>query len=280
MVVRIQTLWIGKTMPMINHHCLKSMTKYHTVEIYTYSKIENLPQNTDHGVIIKDANEIIEEKDLFYFNETDIAPFSDLFRFKLLLLKGGYWLDLDIFLLKPINYKMNEFIVGSERTMLVGAFKSKNPYKANIGFLKAKRKSKFYERIVEECEKKIEKGLKKRTDLMVVFQKQIERFGLEYCIKSPEFYCNLDWWFLKEAFKEPIIENWKSKYGWGSQKDYLNNLESVGIHLWGGLISQKKIDCENYVEGSLIDLLIKSLDDKPTFILPPVENKETITINF
>ena len=136
MVVRIQTLWIGKTMPMINHHCLRSMTKYHTVEIYTYSKIENLPQNTDHDIIINDANEIIKEEDLFYFNETDIAPFSDLFRFKLLLLKGGYWLDLDIFLLKPINYKMNEFIVGSERTMLVGAYKSKNPYKASLHYFR------------------------------------------------------------------------------------------------------------------------------------------------
>ena len=280
MPTNIQTLWIGKTMPMINHHCLRSMTKYHTVEIYTYSHIENLPQNTDHDIIIKDANEIIEEKDLFYFNETDIAPFSDLFRFKLLLLKGGYWLDLDIFLLKPINYKMTEFIIGSERTMLVGAFKSKNPYKPNIGFLKAKRKSRFYERIVEECEKKIKRGLKKRTDLMVVFQKQIERFGLEYCIKSPEFYCNLDWWFLKEAFNEPIIENWKSKYGWESQKDYMTNMESVGIHLWGGLQLKKGMPKENYSKETLIDDLIKSLDKNKNAVYPLHLKKETITITF
>jgi len=279
MVVRIQTLWIGKTLPMINYHCLRSMNKYHEVHIYTYDKIENIPISKDHDIIIKDANEIIEEKDLFYFNETDIAPFSDLFRYKLLLLKGGYWLDLDIFLLKPINYRMDEFIIGSERNMLVGAYKSKEPFKPNIGFLKAKRKSRFYAKIVDECEKRIKKGLKKRTDLMTIFQKQIEKFGIGYCVKSPHFYCNLDWWYLKEAFESPHVEKWTPKYGWNHQHDYLNNLESVGIHLWNGLISKKKIDCENYVEGSLIDLLIKSLYEKPTFIIPAVEDKE-MTINF
>ena len=280
MVVKIQTLWIGASLPKIINVCIRSMAEIHEVHLYTYCKVDNIPENTSHDIVIKDANEIIKEEDIFYF-EGDIAPFSDLFRFKLLLLKGGYWLDTDIFLLKSINYRNTEFIIGSERTIVKGAFKSKLPYKPNIGFLKAKRKSKFYSKIVEECEKKIKNGLKKRTDLMVVFQNQIEKFGMGYTIKTPEFYCNLDWWFTKEAFEVPLEKHWNQKYGWDKQDDYLENIESIGIHLWAGLISKKNINSEKYAEGSLVDILIKSIEKKPTFLIKnEPEEKETITITF
>ena len=52
------------------------------------------------GVIIRDANKIINREEIFYFanpatNEPNIAPFSDLFRFKLLHEIGGWWCDVD-----------------------------------------------------------------------------------------------------------------------------------------------------------------------------------------
>ena len=266
----IQSLWIGNNIPTLTYNCIKSWVKFHPVYLYTYNDLENVPE----GVILKDANEILPESDIFYFNETDIAPFSDLFRYKLLC-KGGWWLDADFLMTKPLNFKQ-EYIFGSERTMLVGAYKSKQPYKIVNGFLNSPSNSEFYKKLYEKSVEKIKKGLKKRTDLMILLQKQVETHGMENFVLAPDVFCNLDWWYVKEAFNEPLIEKWNSKYGWESQEDYLTNENSVGIHLWNGLHKKNKIDTKKYTEESLYDYLVKSIDEP----VEPLIMKKDITITF
>jgi hypothetical protein len=54
-----------------------------------------------------DAAEIIPESELFYFNnpqtsDPDLGPFSDLFRFKLLWMRGGWYFDVDTICLAAV----------------------------------------------------------------------------------------------------------------------------------------------------------------------------------
>lgn len=67
----------------------------HGYELYVYR-----PTSVDRRITLKDANEIIPEAEIFYFfNEfagrSEIVPFSDLFRLKLLHDTGGWWCDVD-----------------------------------------------------------------------------------------------------------------------------------------------------------------------------------------
>lgn len=117
----IQGLWIGERLSRFEHNSIKSYIKQgYEYHLYTYGKVDNIPE----GTTIKDGNEILDKKYIFYY-EGSIAPFSDLFRYKLLFEKGGIWTDCDIICVKklPIN-KQHEYIFVAERTILKGAFAS------------------------------------------------------------------------------------------------------------------------------------------------------------
>jgi hypothetical protein len=117
----IQGLWIGSRLSRFEYNSIKSyLVAGYEYHLYTYDKVDNIPEN----VIIKDGNEILDKKEIFYY-EGSIAPFSDLFRYKLLYERGGVWTDCDIICMKQIPEDNNhEYIFVAERTILKGAFAS------------------------------------------------------------------------------------------------------------------------------------------------------------
>jgi hypothetical protein len=67
----------------------------HGFELYTYG-----PLAVPAGVTLRDASEVIPLAEVFYYDNPrtgsrDLGPFSDLFRFKLLSERGGWWSDVD-----------------------------------------------------------------------------------------------------------------------------------------------------------------------------------------
>lgn len=106
----IYGLWIGKNLKKLHHMCLKSFLKNdYNVYLFTYEKVSNVPI----GVIQKDANQIIK-KDFIYKYSDSYASFSDLFRYKLLYMYGGIWVDLDLFCRKPFH-NLNKIIFSCEQ---------------------------------------------------------------------------------------------------------------------------------------------------------------------
>lgn len=104
----IQSLWVeGPLSPMerltINSY-LKNGHKFH---LYVYNDVTNIPI----GTIIKDANEIIPNSDIFKVRE-GYSSFSDFFRWKLILDRGGWWSDLDAVCLRPLDFKTEYVFVG------------------------------------------------------------------------------------------------------------------------------------------------------------------------
>jgi mannosyltransferase OCH1-like enzyme len=97
---RIQSFWFGKTISTMEQLCIASFLKNgHTVDIYTYDEILNLPKEVNQ----LDANQILNKELIFFDSSGGIAAFSDWFRYKLLYDKGGWWIDLDVVCLKPFN---------------------------------------------------------------------------------------------------------------------------------------------------------------------------------
>jgi hypothetical protein len=76
--------------------CLRSFVELgHRFHLYTYG-----PVDVPAGVVLMDANEVIPFEELFWYfdpmkQQDDLGPFSDLFRFRLLGLRGGWWTDID-----------------------------------------------------------------------------------------------------------------------------------------------------------------------------------------
>ena len=97
---------------------------------------------------IKDANEIMKQKDVFSL-KSSFLPFSDIWRYKLLYLKGGYWVDLDMIAIRRFDFK-EPFVFSSERTIQEGAFKSQSKLVPNIGILKAPAGSEFFKEAYEK----------------------------------------------------------------------------------------------------------------------------------
>ena len=97
----------------------------HDFNLWTYSDIRcPLPA----GVTVRDAAEIIPEEYVFRRSKADMeigvgtgscAGFSDLFRYKLLYEYGGYWTDMDVTCLRPLNFE-EPYVFRSHRLGAVG----------------------------------------------------------------------------------------------------------------------------------------------------------------
>jgi hypothetical protein len=93
-----QAFWHGRPLPLLQWACLRSfIANGHRLHLYTYDPIE-----VPLGVERLAADEVIPRSEIFYFNNdgnnipTDISPFSDYFRFRLLLERGGWYIDTDV----------------------------------------------------------------------------------------------------------------------------------------------------------------------------------------
>ncbi|MGD1866816.1 MAG: glycosyltransferase [Phormidesmis sp.] len=110
----IQGLWVGSALSSMEHLSIKSFLKHgHEYHLYTYNAVDNIPQ----GTILKDANEILAKDKIFTlkhgWGQGSYAAFSDLFRYQLLHIKGGWWADTDVICVKPFDLNARYVIASS-----------------------------------------------------------------------------------------------------------------------------------------------------------------------
>ena len=104
------TLWIGEKLGPVERACLRSiMRQGHAVALYCYSSIEGVPQ----GVDVRDASIVLPERQIFRQQNGSVAAFSDWFRYELLRLEAGTWVDTDIYLLRPLDDTV-DYLFGEE----------------------------------------------------------------------------------------------------------------------------------------------------------------------
>lgn len=104
----VNGLWIGNKLSKLELLTIRSFLHHgHRFRLWVYDRLVTpLPE----GVVLADANEIIPKKQVFSYRNKNsyghgkgsYAGFSDLFRYKLLHEKGGWWADMDITCLRPI----------------------------------------------------------------------------------------------------------------------------------------------------------------------------------
>jgi hypothetical protein len=105
----IHGLWIGRQLSTVELLCIHSFIEHgHQFVLWAYDDIETpLPS----GVVLRDATSIIPREQVFAYTKRNqfghgkgsYAGFSDIFRYLLLCTYGGWWTDMDVVCLSPLD---------------------------------------------------------------------------------------------------------------------------------------------------------------------------------
>src|SRR4051794_38380380 len=107
----IQGLWIGPELSIMEQLSIASfLHNGHEYHLYVYDAVKNVPA----GTVIDDANEILPASRIFqYKHQASYAGFANFFRYKLLLDRGGWWVDTDVICLKHFDFA-DEYVFATE----------------------------------------------------------------------------------------------------------------------------------------------------------------------
>ncbi len=112
----IQSLWIGPALGALQRLGIASFLRQgHEYHLYCYDEVANVPA----GTVIRDAREVLPASSIFRYQEGfgagSVAAFANLFRYKLLLDAGGWWVDTDVVCLRPFAFP-DPVVLASDHT--------------------------------------------------------------------------------------------------------------------------------------------------------------------
>ena len=156
-------------------------TRYH---LYTYGYISNVPD----GAIVKDGREILAESRIFqYRDHKSYSGFSNFFRYKLLLERGGWWVDTDTICLKPFDLP-DEYVFASETVEQLSY--------VNCGVVKAPRDSPVMSYAWSICETKESSRLVWGEVGPKLMAESVKKLSVERFVVAPQVFCPIsyrDW---------------------------------------------------------------------------------------
>lgn len=114
----IQMFWHGTAFSVYERLSARSFARFgHRVHVYAYEKLD-LPE----GVEWRDAAEILPRDAVFAYQhgigKGSFSAFSNTFRYKLLLDRGGIWADADILCLQSLDALPSNFIGAQDHRIL------------------------------------------------------------------------------------------------------------------------------------------------------------------
>lgn len=181
----VHALWIGsKTLNNLELLTINSfISQGANFNLWTYEPLANVPRK----VIVRDGNEMLNASMIFrypsemYLNigNNSLVGFSELFRYKVLYELGGWWSDMDITCLKPLEEYKEEYYFRFHGILSVVGNIMKVPPKSEL------MKNCFDKAILEVNEK--QKDWHHAIRILCYY---IENLGLSKYIKYDT--CNLD----------------------------------------------------------------------------------------
>ena len=189
--------------------------EYH---LYAYDEVANVPR----GVTLRDANEILPASEIFYYRG-DFAPgspacFSDMWRYKLLLDKGHWWVDTDVVCVRPFEFA-SAHVVGQQR--------DSDGLSLNNAVLRAPSDSPLAGYCFEACLKMDRKKLVWGATGPKLMQAAIRDLGMDDCIQPPAVFYEIDYWGLEQLFSRRELP-----------------ADTCGVHLWQAMWKDRGIDID------------------------------------
>lgn len=205
----IQSLWIGSTLSTMQKLSIVSfLQNNHPFHLYVYDDVQGVPE----GCVLKDASTILPASKIFKYKQFNTyAGFANLFRYKLILEKGGYWVDTDVVCLKPFPETAYLFATERVRGSRVG-------YKAANAIFCAPPGAMILEYCYQQAVQKNPEQLKWGETGPSLVSYGINKFALHNYLAQPEVFCPINWW------------NWQQYIYSSLALEKFPN--SLGLHLW------------------------------------------------
>jgi len=126
-----QTFWWGNALSPYEMLCLRSFIDHgHKVHLYTFDSRLDVPK----GVLTCDASELISHDKFFTYQsgqgKGSAAGFANLFMYRLLAQKGGWWIDTDVVCLSSRIPTFDQFFAYQDGNLVNCAvlfFKAQHP---------------------------------------------------------------------------------------------------------------------------------------------------------
>lgn len=198
----VNALWIGKSLSPTELLTIKSfVVNGHEFVLWAYDPIDTpIPE----GAVVKDANEIFPRKHVFCYKYSNqfghgkgsYAGFSDIFRYKLLYLYGGWWTDMDVTCLKALDFD-DDYVFRTHHTL---------PLVGNI--MKCPKDSPLMKKCFEEAVRKVDENNRDWHLPIQILVDNVRNFGLDKYIQT---FSNPDSWdLIRKTLKKDISipEEW------------------------------------------------------------------------
>ena len=214
----VQSLWIGNRLSVMEQLCIRSFLHHgYQFHLYTYGELENIP----NGTIVHSGTEILPAEDIFVYRKGcgkgSPAVFSDYFRYKLLLERGGWWSDLDAVCMKPLDFP-EDHVSCYER-------EKDGSLHVAVGLMKLPAGSPIIQYCWNACQKIDKSNIGWGQIGPSLFARAIREVKVPIRLLSPEAFYPIDHWQFKKLVRETEMPK-----------------DCYSIHLWSSKWRRKGLD--------------------------------------
>lgn len=187
----VQSLWIGSRLSVMEQLTIRSFLRQGCeFHLYCYEPLEGAPP----GTIVRDAREILPVEEIFVYRrgygKGSPSAFSNYFRYKLMYEQGGWWADLDVVCVRPLDFD-EVHVAGLERqpngTTHVGS-----------ALIKAAAGSPLIEYCLRECEQVDRRRLRWGQIGPRLFARAIKAVDVPIQLVDPDVFYPIDFWQVKQ----------------------------------------------------------------------------------
>lgn len=233
----VQSLWIGPRLSTLERLTITSfLANGHHFRLFAYGDVDGVPA----GAELANAAEILPESRIFrYTGNGSLAGFSNFFRYKMLLEKGGWWVDLDTVCLKPFDMAA-DYVFSSELDCGLPVI--------DIAVIKAPAGSRFAQLAWEACDSKNPESIVWGETGPKLTAQVVETCGLEQYVLPSGAFCPIsfqEWDTVLQPIDSVDLAALQS--------------ESYAIHLWNEMWRRANRDKD---EAYPIDCLFERLKSK------------------
>jgi mannosyltransferase OCH1-like enzyme len=229
----IQALWIGDRLSSMEQLCIASFLQNgHPVHLYVYQETAGIPA----GTTVLDGNSVLPASRIFTYREhKTYAGFANFFRYKLLLEKGGWFVDSDTICVRPFDFS-DEYVFSSE-----GINARQLP---NVGAMKVPPGSAIMQYAWNACNQFEPSDLKWSQCGPTLLAKALEEYSMQMFVQPWDVFCPIH------------FSLWEQMLDAGMQWAFPEHTHA--IHLWNELWRREGRDKDApYPRGCLYEDLKK-----------------------
>lgn len=233
----VQGLWIGPKLSSMEKLCIQSFLKHgHPFHLYVYDQVDGVPAHTT----LCDANQIVPSSRIFFYSQhNSCAGFANMFRYKLLLERGGWWVDMDTVCLKTFSFS-DPYVFSSEST--AAGTDKKVASCPSTGVIRTPGNTQLMEYCWDHCDRADHSALKWGDTGPKLFARALEVYSLGHFMQQPSVFCPIPFYEWNRALV--------------AEGEWRFSSETRAIHLWNEMWRRNNCAKDaSYDQGCLYERL-------------------------